>query len=87
MIHIAAKMVLDKSSLLSAFLTALIGTLLGQVVAGLVGGTLGLVLALATWALIAAVFYRTKWVKGAIVGLVAWVLWFLINLAVRALFG
>lgn len=84
-IHFAAKIVLDRSSFLTALLVALVGTFLAVLVGGLVTGTLGLVLAIATWALVCALFYRTGWIKAAVVGLVAWVLFFLVTLAVRAL--
>jgi hypothetical protein len=84
-IHFAAKIVLDRSSFLTALLVALLGSILAILVGGLVGGTLGLVLAIATWALVCAIFYRTGWIKAAVVGLVAWVLFLLVTLAVRAL--
>ena len=74
-IHFAAKIVLDKSSFLTAMLVALIGTILAGLVGGLVEGTLGLVLAVITWALVCALFYRTGMIKAAVVGLVAWVLY------------
>lgn len=77
-IHFAAKIVLDRSSFLSALLTALVGSVLAVLVGGLVGGTLGIVLAIATWALVCALFYRTGWLKAAVVGLVAWVLYALV---------
>lgn len=77
-IHFAARIVLDKSSFLVALLVALVGTLLAGLVFGLVGGTLGLVLSIVTWALVCALFYRTGMVKAAVVGLVAWVLYFLV---------
>jgi hypothetical protein len=32
------------------------------------------------WALFTAIFFRTDWAKGAIIGLVAWVLSFLVGL-------
>jgi hypothetical protein len=75
-IHFAAKIVLDKSSFLTAMLVALLGTLLAGLVGALVAGTLGLVLSIVTWALVCALFYRTGIVKAAVVGLVAWVLYF-----------
>lgn len=75
-IHFAARIVLDKSSFLTAMLVALIGTLLAGLVGGLVDGTLGLILSIVTWALVCALFYRTGLVKAAVVGLVAWVLYF-----------
>jgi hypothetical protein len=83
-IHFAARLVLDRSSLLSALLVALIGSVLAVLVGGLVGGNLGLALAVATWALVCAIFYRTSWIKGAIIGLVAWVLYLGVTLLVRA---
>ena len=78
-IHFAAKIVLDRSSFLVALLVALIGTLLAFLVGGLVEGTLGLVLAIVTWALVCALFYRTGMLKAAVIGLVAWVLYFLVT--------
>ena len=54
-------------------------------VRGLVGGTLGLVLAILTWALVCALFYRTGMLKAAVVGLVAWVLYFLVTWLVGVL--
>jgi hypothetical protein len=78
-IHFAARIVLDRSSFLTALLVALIGTLLAVIVGGLVGGTLGIVLAIVTWALVCALFYRTGMLKAAVIGLVAWVLYFLVT--------
>lgn len=77
-IHFAAKIVLDKSSFLTALLVALIGVLLAALVVGWVGGgTLGVVLGILVWSLVCALFYRTGMVKAAVVGLVAWVLFYL----------
>lgn len=60
----------------AALIVAIIGTLLAGVVYGLLGGgTLGLVLAIVTWALVAAVAFRTNLLKGALIGVIAWVLW------------
>lgn len=85
-IHFAAKIVLDRSSFGSALLTALVGSLLAVLVGGLVGGLLGLILAIATWALVCSLFYRTGWLKAAVVGLVAWVLFALVAWLVSRLF-
>ena len=85
-IHFAAKIVLDKSSVIAALLTALVGTFLAVLVGALVGGTLGVILAIATWALVCALFYRTGWLKAAVVGLVAWVLYFVVVWLVARLF-
>jgi hypothetical protein len=85
-IHFAAKIVLDRSSFVSALLTALVGTFLAVLVGALVGGTPGVILAIATWALVCALFYRTGWLKAAVVGLVAWVLYFIVVWLVARLF-
>lgn len=85
-IHFAAKIVLDKSSFVAALLTALVGSILAVLVGALVGGMLGLILAIATWALVCALFYRTGWLKAAVVGLVAWVLFALVRWLVGMLF-
>ena len=84
-IYFAARIVADRSSFIAALLVALVGSLLAILVGGLVGGTLGLVLAIATWALVCAIFYRTSWLKGAVVGLVAWVLFYLVTILVQKL--
>lgn len=84
-IHFAARIVLDKSSFLAALLVALAGTILAFLVGGLVGGVWGLVLAIVTWALVCALFYRTGMLKAAVVGVVAWVLFFLTVWLIRAL--
>jgi len=84
-IHFAARIVLDRSAFLVALLVALVGTLLAGLVFGLVGGTLGLVLSIVTWALVCALFYRTGIVKAAVVGLVAWVLFFVTVWLIRRL--
>ena len=84
-IHFAAKIVLDRASFGTALLVALIGTLLAALVYFLIAnGTLAIVLAIATWGLVCALFYRTGWLKALVVGLVAWVLYFVVTLIVRA---
>ncbi len=82
-IHFAAKIVLDRSSFITALLVALVGSLLAILVGGLVGGTLGLVLAILTWALVCALFYRTGMLKAAVIGVVAWLLFLLVTWIVR----
>lgn len=55
-IHFAAKIVLDRSSFISALLVALVGTILAALVYVLVSNaTLAIVLAIATWALVCVV--------------------------------
>lgn len=84
-IYFAARFVIDRSGVIAALLTAFLGTLLAGLVLGAVGGTLGVVLAVIVWALVAAFFFRTSWVKGAIIGVVAWLLWWLTRIVVQAL--
>lgn len=91
-IFFAAKFVLGRTSFFAALGTAVIGTILAQLAAvgvdALGGGYwFALIVGIVVWALIAAIFFRAAWVQGAIIGLVAWVLWFLVNLAISALFG
>jgi hypothetical protein len=85
-IWLAARLVLDRSSLLAALASAVVSTLLAAlIVVAVGGGTLGVVLAILVWALFTALFFRTDWAKGAIIGLVAWVLSFLVDLMVKNL--
>jgi hypothetical protein len=85
-IWLAARLVIDRSSILAALASAVISTLLAGLIAALVGGgTLGIVLAILVWAAFTALFFRTDWTKGAIIGLVAWVLSFLVDLMVKNL--
>ncbi|HUR64057.1 MAG TPA: hypothetical protein VM241_06215 [Candidatus Thermoplasmatota archaeon] len=82
-IWLAARLVLDRSSLLAALASAVISTLLAGLIAAAVGGTVGLVLAILVWALCTAAFFRTDWAKGAIIGLVAWVLSYVVGLLLQ----
>ncbi|MEK6976645.1 MAG: hypothetical protein AABY18_09925 [Candidatus Thermoplasmatota archaeon] len=84
-IHFAAKIVLDRSSFLTALVVALVGVVLAVLVDRLIDGWLGDVLAIVTWMLVCALFYRTSWLKGGVVGLVAWVLFYLVTLLIRML--
>lgn len=78
-IYFAAKFVLDRSSFLAALGTALLGTFLASIVVGLLVDVLDaaewvfFVIGIAIWALVAAFFFRARWIQGAIIGLVAWV--------------
>ncbi|MHB8633466.1 MAG: hypothetical protein ACYDBQ_05780 [Thermoplasmatota archaeon] len=78
-VHLAAHLVLDRGGFLQALGTTVLGFLLAGVAVTLVAGTWGLVLGLVVWALVAAIVYRTGWLKGAIVGLVAYVLGLLVQ--------
>lgn len=84
-IWFAARLVLNRSSVLAALASAVISTLLAALVVAYVGGTLGTILAVIVWALLTALFFRTDWAKGAIIGLVAWVLSFLVGLLLEKL--
>lgn len=91
-IFFAAKFVLGRSSFFAALGTATIATFLATLASAGVAalgapGWLALVVVVFVWALIAAIFFRAAWVQGAIIGLVAWVLYFLVNLLIAALFG
>lgn len=79
-VWLAARIVIDRSSVLAALLTALVGNFLAFLVSGAVGGMPGLILAVLVWGLVAALFFRTAWLKGAVIGVVAWLLWFLTRL-------
>ncbi len=91
-VFLAAKFVLGRTSFFAALGTAVVGTLLAQLAATgmdiLVDAAwLTIAVWIIVWALIAAIFFRAAWVQGAIIGLVAWVLHFLVSWAMSALFG
>ncbi len=90
-VHFAARIVLERSS----FVSALISTLVGSLLAGLVQiGAIrlawpawaGALLSFAAMALAIAVFYRTKWTKGAVIGVVAALTWLLVSFLIGLLF-
>ncbi len=78
-VHAAAKLVIDRSSFGQAILAFLLGTLLATGVMALAGDPLGrpiaTLLGLIAMAFAFAAVYRTKWSKGAIIGVVAWIIW------------
>lgn len=87
-IHFGANAVVKgKQRYTQALLVAFLGSLLaGLVLLGAGGlGWVSFFLALAAWSLVAAVVYRTSWLGGALVGLVAWILWSVIQFLARAL--
>lgn len=91
-IFFAAKFVLNRTSFLAALGTALLGTFLAFLVVDLLRLAIdfpewvGYLIVIATWALIAAAFFRARWVQGAIIGLVAWVLWALVHWIIGMVF-
>lgn len=91
-IFFAAKFVLDRTSFLAALGTALIGTFLATLLTDLIGRVLDApvwvfyIIAVAIWALVAAFFFRARWIQGAIIGLVAWLLWVLVHWIIGMLF-
>ncbi|MGB1573340.1 MAG: hypothetical protein ACPG85_03615 [Flavobacteriales bacterium] len=80
-IHFGASAVVKgKQRYTQAILVAFLGSLLAfLVLAGAGFGLVGNLLALAAWALVAAAVYRTSWLGGALIGVVAWVLWLVIQ--------
>jgi hypothetical protein len=84
-VYFAARIVIDRASYAASIATILVGNLVAFAIALVVAGLAGLLLAAAGWALVAAFFFRTRWLKGAVIGLVAWALWILVNLAVAFL--
>lgn len=81
----------ENEKFLNAILVAVLGSILATLVefllADAIGATWARVLALATWALVAAAIYRTSWIRGALIGVLAWLLWFVVSLIVAALFN
>lgn len=86
-IHFGAKSVTRDAGFLRAVIVAVVGSILAGLVWGAVGGNLGLILAVAVWALIAAFMYRTSWIGGLVIGVVAWLLWYVVSILIRMLFG
>jgi hypothetical protein len=91
-VHFAAKLVMGGSRFLQALLAVMVGSLL----AGLVDlggrsadwpGPLIAVLALAAFALGLAVMYRASWFKGALLGVVAWILWAVVRYVAGRIVG
>lgn len=85
-IHFGAKTITRDAGFLRAVVVALLGSLFAGIVWAAVGGNLGLILAVAVWALVAAVTYRTSWLGGLVIGVVAWLLWYLVSILVAMLF-
>ncbi len=89
-VHWSAKLVLDRSSFFSAMLAFFLGTLLASLLRAFLAPPIGeaaaTVAALAGMAAVFAAVYRTKWTKGAIVGVVAWVIWAAVQFLVRLIF-
>ncbi len=81
----------EHEKFLNAILVAVIGAILATLVefglTGTLSAALARVVALAAWALVAAGVYHTTWLKGALIGVAAWMLWFLVSLVVSALFN
>lgn len=73
-IYVAAKLTGEGEGFGTAIATALVGSLLYALVLYLIPNNWGLVLAIIVWGAVAAGFYRTRWLKGLLIGLVAWLL-------------
>lgn len=85
-IHFGAKPFTHDAGFLRAVFVAIVGSLLATVVWGALGGTLGLIVAVAVWALVAAVTYRTSWLAGLMIGVVAWILWAIVSWLIALIF-
>ncbi len=90
-VYFAARIVIDRSSLVAALLSTFLASLLAGLVQ--VGGLqLGLPtwaaagLAFASVALVIAVFFRTHWTKGAVIGIIAALLWVATSFIIARLF-
>jgi hypothetical protein len=83
-VWLAARIILDRGGFIASIVTAVLGNLFAFLIWGLVSGILGLILAVLAWGLVAAIVFRTAWLKGAVIGVVAWLIWFLVNLALDA---
>ncbi|MEK6985711.1 MAG: hypothetical protein AABX89_04960 [Candidatus Thermoplasmatota archaeon] len=87
-VHVAARIVLDRSTWLRGIAAGVLGILLGSLAAALIGQPLLSALAgLAVFALVTAAIYRTNFWKGVAVGAMAWVLSLLVSLALGAILG
>lgn len=78
LVHMAARIVLDHGGFLQAIGTVVLGFLLAGLVQYLLPGLLGTILGLVVWAIVAAAFYRTSWLKAAVIGIVAYVIGLLV---------
>jgi hypothetical protein len=76
-IFVAAKLTGEGEGFGTALATALVGSLLFGLVLFLLPNKVGLVLAVVVWGAVAAGFYRTRWLKGLLIGIVAWLLAYL----------
>ncbi len=90
-VYFAARFVIDRSSIIASLLSVLIGSLLaGFVQIGAIAmelpGWAVYALSFAAVALVIAIFFRTNWLKGAIIGVIAALLWVLVNWLIARLF-
>jgi hypothetical protein len=74
----------------NAIIVAVAGSVLASLAAILLSGVFtkpiyGQLLSVAAWALVAAAIYHVSWVKGLLIGLVAGILWFIVNLVMAAI--
>lgn len=85
-VHLAARIVLDRSTWLRGIAAGVLGILLGSLAAALLVQPLVAALAgLAVFALVTAAIYRTNFWKGVAIGAMAWVLSLLVSLALGAI--
>lgn len=82
----------EHESFWRAIVVAVVGSLFATLVALgmaelLPGEILPLIVSLAAWALVAAIVYRVTWLRGVLIGILAWLLWFVVNLLIGLIFG
>jgi hypothetical protein len=85
-INWAARIVADRGGFGRSILVAIIGSIgagLGWYFGGLYAVWLAWVLLILIWSAVAAAFFRTRLLKGAVIGLVAAVLFILVSLLVE----
>ena len=80
-VHLAAKIVIDRSTIAEALVAVVVGLLVAVLVQRLVTvDLLGAILGLVAFIFLVAAVYRVKWLKGAAIGAMAWVLWRVVSL-------
>lgn len=90
-VHFSARILMEDSTAMKAFLGVLLGTALAFLVdlgaqsVDALTGPITAILVLGAFALALAMVYRSSWLKGALVGFVAWIMWILANSIVGAI--
>ncbi len=85
-IHFGAKSMVGDRGFGRAIFVAVVGSLLAGLIWISIHNTLGLFLGIAAWTLVAAVTYRTSWLRGLGIGVIAWILWAVVSWVVSLVF-